>query len=146
MKIIKCQIYFKTDPGGLRILTWPLLDFSSKFTKQSWNPAITMFGVFPMVPLATIVYWTMHAFRVLPMTPVVPMIPLVKRNDVKDNLGLKNKLCDSGFPADPLTLVPTQKFLRLIKPEAHGPQRSPECTAMKAIFSQNTVNVACKKN
>ena len=29
------------------------------------------------------------------------------------------------------------------KPEAHGPQRSPECTAMKAIFSQNTVNVAC---
>ena len=25
------------------------------------------------------------------------------------------------------------------------PQRSPECTAMKAIFSQNTVNVACKK-
>ena len=30
-------------------------------------------------------------------------------------------------------------------PEAHGPQRSPECTAMKAIFSQNTVNVACKK-
>ena len=33
-----------------------------------------------------------------------------------------------------------------IKPEAHGPQRSPECTAMTAIFSQNTVNVACKKN
>ena len=32
-----------------------------------------------------------------------------------------------------------------LKPEAHGPQRSPECTAMKAIFSQNTVNVACKK-
>ena len=31
------------------------------------------------------------------------------------------------------------------KPEAHGPQRSPECTAMKAIFSQNTVTVACKK-
>ena len=30
-------------------------------------------------------------------------------------------------------------------PEAHGPQRSPECTAMKAIFSQSTVNVACKK-
>ena len=30
-------------------------------------------------------------------------------------------------------------------PEAHGPQRSPECTAMKAIFSQNNVNVACKK-
>ena len=25
-----------------------------------------------------------------------------------------------------------------------GPQRSPECTAMKAIYSQNTVNVACK--
>ena len=23
---------------------------------------------------------------------------------------------------------------------------SPECTAMKAIYSQNTVNVACKKN
>ena len=32
------------------------------------------------------------------------------------------------------------------KTEAHGPQRSPECTAMKAIFSQNTVNVAYKKN
>ena len=31
------------------------------------------------------------------------------------------------------------------KPEAHGPQRSPECTAMKVIFNQNTVNVACKK-
>ena len=31
------------------------------------------------------------------------------------------------------------------QPEAHGPQRSPECTAMKAIFSQNTVIVACKK-
>ena len=30
------------------------------------------------------------------------------------------------------------------EPEAHGPQRSPACTAMKAIFSQNTVNVACK--
>ena len=29
--------------------------------------------------------------------------------------------------------------------EVHGPQRSPECTAMKAIFSQNTVNVVCKK-
>ena len=24
--------------------------------------------------------------------------------------------------------------------------RSPECIAMKGIFSQNTVNVACKKN
>ena len=36
--------------------------------------------------------------------------------------------------------------LNKLKPEAHGPQRSPECTAMKAIFSQNTVNVACKKN
>ena len=33
-----------------------------------------------------------------------------------------------------------------LKPEARGPQRSPECTAMKAIFSQNTVNVAGKKN
>ena len=32
------------------------------------------------------------------------------------------------------------------KPEAHRPQRSPECIAMKAIFSQNNVNVACKKN
>ena len=32
------------------------------------------------------------------------------------------------------------------KPEAHGPQCSPECIAMKAMFSQNTVNVACKKN
>ena len=34
---------------------------------------------------------------------------------------------------------------KIMKPEAHGPQRSPECTAMKAIFSQNIVNVACKK-
>ena len=33
-----------------------------------------------------------------------------------------------------------------IKPEAHGPQRSPEYAAMKAIVSQNTVNVACNKN
>ena len=33
----------------------------------------------------------------------------------------------------------------LHKQEAHGPQRSPECAVMKAIFSQNTVNVACKK-
>ena len=32
------------------------------------------------------------------------------------------------------------------KTEAHQPQCSPECTAWKAIFSQNTVNVACKKN
>ena len=31
------------------------------------------------------------------------------------------------------------------KPEAHGPQCSPECTAIKAIFSQNNVNVACNK-
>ena len=31
------------------------------------------------------------------------------------------------------------------RPEAHGPQRSPEYTAMKAIFSQIAVNVACKK-
>ena len=38
-----------------------------------------------------------------------------------------------------------QKIYTFFKPEAHGPQRSPECTAMKAIFSQNTVNVACKK-
>ena len=37
-------------------------------------------------------------------------------------------------------------YRKLEKPEAHGPQRSPECTAMKALFSQNTVNVACKKN
>ena len=37
-------------------------------------------------------------------------------------------------------------LLQVSKPEAHGPQRSPECTAMKATFSQNTVNVACKKN
>ena len=33
-----------------------------------------------------------------------------------------------------------------LKPEAPWQQRSPECTAMKAIFSQNAVNVACKKN
>ena len=33
-----------------------------------------------------------------------------------------------------------------LKPEAHGSQRSPDYTAMKAIFSQNTVNVACKKS
>ena len=32
-----------------------------------------------------------------------------------------------------------------MKPEDHGPQRSPECTAMKVIFSQKTVNIACKK-
>ena len=32
------------------------------------------------------------------------------------------------------------------KPEAHWPQRSPDYTAIKAIFSQNTVNFACKKN
>ena len=41
------------------------------------------------------------------------------------------------------------KFIQILiikKPEAHGPQRLPECIAMKAIFSQNTVNVACKKN
>ena len=31
------------------------------------------------------------------------------------------------------------------QPEAHGPQRSPDCTAMKAIFSQDTVKVAGKK-
>ena len=29
--------------------------------------------------------------------------------------------------------------------ETHGPQRSPECTDMKAIFSQNTVNVHARK-
>ena len=34
----------------------------------------------------------------------------------------------------------------ILKPEAHGPQCSPECTAMKAIFSQNTVNVACHQS
>ena len=33
-----------------------------------------------------------------------------------------------------------------LEPEAYRPQRSHECTAMMAIFSQNTVNVACKKN
>ena len=33
------------------------------------------------------------------------------------------------------------------KPEAHWPQRSPECKAkpMKALFSQNTVNAVYKK-
>ena len=31
------------------------------------------------------------------------------------------------------------------EPEAHGPQGSPECIAMKTLFGQNTVNVACKK-
>ena len=41
-----------------------------------------------------------------------------------------------------VTLIICYKF----KPEAHGPQHSPECTVLKAIFSQNTVNVACKKN
>ena len=39
-----------------------------------------------------------------------------------------------------------KKWKRMQKPESHGPQRSPECIAMMAIFSQNTVNVACKKN
>ena len=29
--------------------------------------------------------------------------------------------------------------------KGHGPQRSPKCTAMKAYFSQNTVNVVYKK-
>ena len=49
-------------------------------------------------------------------------------------------------------LVSTEKacqfahLLQVSKPETHGPQHSPECTVMKAIFSQNTVNVACKKN
>ena len=38
------------------------------------------------------------------------------------------------------------KCFEFWKPEAHGQQRSPECTAMKAIFSQNSLNVACKKN
>ena len=36
-----------------------------------------------------------------------------------------------------------------LKPEAHGSQRSPECTAMKTmktIFSQNTVKLARKIN
>ena len=37
-------------------------------------------------------------------------------------------------------------YIRPKKTEAHGPQRSPECTCTAAIFNQNTVNVACKKN
>ena len=41
--------------------------------------------------------------------------------------------------------MPETVIMSCTKPEAHGLQRSPECTAMKAIFSQNTVNVACKK-
>ena len=40
----------------------------------------------------------------------------------------------------------TLKCVKNTEPEAHGPQRSPECTDTKAIFSPNTVNVACKKN
>ena len=39
-----------------------------------------------------------------------------------------------------------QNFTNNEQPKAHGPQRLTECTAMKAIFSQNIVNVACKKN
>ena len=35
---------------------------------------------------------------------------------------------------------------RKYKLEAHEPQCSAECTAMKAIFSQNTVNVAMATN
>ena len=42
--------------------------------------------------------------------------------------------------------LPVLTYRQAKKPEALGPRRSPECTAMKAIFSQNTVNVACKKN
>ena len=38
-----------------------------------------------------------------------------------------------------------KKTVHKAEPEANGPQRSHECTAMKAIFSQNTVDVACKK-
>ena len=42
--------------------------------------------------------------------------------------------------------IPSLPVQVIKEPEAHGPQRSPECTAMQDIFSQNTVNVACKKN
>ena len=37
------------------------------------------------------------------------------------------------------------KIIYLHKPEAHRPQRSPECTAMKAIFSQNTEMLHARK-
>ena len=40
----------------------------------------------------------------------------------------------------------TTASLGNIPMDNHRQRRSPECTAMKAIFSQNTVNVACKKN
>ena len=41
--------------------------------------------------------------------------------------------------------ISVKKKKKKTKPEAHGPQHSLECIAMKAIFSQNTVNVACKR-
>ena len=54
-----------------------------------------------------------------------------------------------GPPADKKDLTAKSENLQMMhiltRPEAHGPQSSPECTAMKAIFSQNTINVACKK-
>ena len=46
---------------------------------------------------------------------------------------------------DSLTLIWCHAKESMRKPEAHRPQLSPECTAMKAIFSKSTVNVACKK-
>ena len=42
--------------------------------------------------------------------------------------------------------IPSLPVQVIKEPEAHWPQHSPECTAMKVIFSQNTVNVACQKN
>ena len=41
--------------------------------------------------------------------------------------------------------IPTLPVQFIKEPKAHGPQHSPESTAMKAMFSQNIVNVACKK-
>ena len=43
-------------------------------------------------------------------------------------------------------ILSLRSFVASFKPETHGPQRSPECTGRKTIFSQNTVNVARKKN
>ena len=71
------------------------------------------------------------------------------------NKNLENQLTNTGHVQKQFCLgnflQKTSKEGKLLfswkfKPETHGPQHSPECTAMKAIFSKNTVNVACKKN
>ena len=61
-------------------------------------------------------------------------------------LGSKYDLLDTLPPPPPQFEIQINwsKYLQT-EPEAHGPQRSPECMAMMAIFSQNIVNDACKK-